>query len=249
MGIDLNEQRQLEILSHFKTSFCEEYSQFPIQKTDVPYKYYIRNGFFEAVDGEILYCMIRHFKPKCIIEIGGGYSTYLSAQAILRNKEKDNHECDLIAIEPYPNMVLIKGFPGLSQLLSKRVQDVPVSDFEQLNENDILFIDSSHMLKIGSDVQYVFLEILPRLKKGVCVCFHDIFLPAEYPKEWVLKRHYFWNEQYLLQAFLAFNKSFEVLWASSYMHLNHPKMLADAFASYNSTEQHWPGCLWIRRTK
>jgi len=193
--------------------------------------------------------MIRHFKPKKIFEIGSGNSTYLSAHAILKNKEEDNdYECELVAIEPYPNDILKAGFPGLSKLIPKKAQDIPLSEFKKLLENDILFIDSSHVLKIGSDVQYEYLEILPRLNKGVIIHVHDIFLPTEYPKEWVLKDYRFWTEQYLLQAFLAFNNSFEVLWAGSYMHLRYPDKLEEVFSSYKRDER-WPGSFWIRKIK
>ena len=211
VGIEINEKGQINLLSHFSSKFKDEYERFPRNKTSVPYQYYVNNGAFESVDGEILYCMIRHFKPRKIFEIGSGNSTYLAAQAVLRNKE-DGHECELIAFEPYPNDVLKAGFPGLSKLISTKIQDVPLSKFNELQENDILFIDSSHVLKIGNDVQYEYLEILPRLNKGVIVHVHDIFLPAEYPKEWILKDYRFWTEQYILQAFLVFNNAFEVLW-------------------------------------
>ncbi len=193
--------------------------------------------------------MIRHFKPRKIIEIGSGYSTYLLAQAILKNKkENDGYECELVAVEPYPNDILKAGFPGLFKLIPNKVQDIPLSIFEKFRDNDILFIDSSHVLKIGSDVQYEFLEILPRLKKGVIVHIHDIFLPAEYPKESVLKKYRFFTEQYLLQAFLAFNDSFELLFAASYMHLKHPDKLEASFYSYER-EARWPGSFWMRKTK
>ena len=192
---------------------------------------------------------LRHFKPKKLFEIGSGSSTYLSAQAILKNKEEDDaYECELVALEPYPNDVLKVGFPGLSKLIPQEIQHISLTEFKKLKTNDILFIDSSHVLRIGSDVQYEYLEILPRLNKGVIVHVHDIFLPAEYPIGWVLKDYRFWTEQYLLQAFLAFNKSFEVLWAGSYMHLRHPDKLEAAFSSYKR-EQRWPGSFWIRKIK
>jgi hypothetical protein len=114
-----------------------------------------------------------------------------------------------------------------------------------LGENDILFIDSTHVLRIGSDVQYEFLEVLPRLRPGVYVHIHDIFMPAEYPEAWVRREHRFWTEQYLLQAFLCYNGAFEVIWAGSYMHLKHPDELAAAFASYGPGRH--PGSFWIRR--
>ncbi len=251
VGIDINEEAQINLLSYFSSQFKEEYESFPRTKTSIPYQYYLLNDSFGPVDGEILYCMIRHFKPKRIIEIGSGNSTYLSAQAILKNKEEDNnYECELIAIDPYPNDILKAGFPGLSKLISKKVQDIPLSEFKKLTENDILFIDSTHVLTIGSDVQYEYLEILPRLNKGVIVHIHDIFLPAEYPKEWVLKEYRFWTEQYLLQAFLTFNDRFEVLWAGSYMHLKHPDKLKAAFSSYTyKRAKDWPVSFWIRRIK
>jgi hypothetical protein len=114
-----------------------------------------------------------------------------------------------------------------------------------LGADDILFIDSSHVLRIGSDVQYLFLEVLPRLAPGVLVHIHDIFMPAEYPREWVLTHGYFWTEQYLLQAFLTFNTSWEVIWAGSFMQLNHRESLACAFPQ--AVLDAMPGSFWIRR--
>jgi predicted O-methyltransferase YrrM len=197
------------------------------------------------VDGEILYCFIRHFKPKRIIEIGSGYSTRLSLLAARRNAEDGHARAGVIACEPYPEEVLSRGLDGLT-LRQTFVQDVPLTEFDSLQANDILFIDSSHVLKIGSDVQYEYLEILPRLRPGVIVHVHDIFLPAEYPRTWVMDQFRFWTEQYLLQAFLAFNETFEVLWAGSYMHLTHPERLERAFRSYQRTTR-WPGSFWMRR--
>lgn len=249
VGIGMNEKSQIDLLSLFSSKFKKEYENFPRNETSILYQYYVDNRGFESVDGEILYCMIRHFKPKRFIEIGSGNSTYLSAQAILKNKEEDNaYECELVAIDPYPNDILKAGFPGLSKLVSKKVQDIPLSEFRKLRENDILFIDSSHVLKIGSDVQFEYLEILPRLHTGVVVHLHDIFLPAEYPKEWVLEKYIFWTEQYLLQAFLTFNDSFKILWAGSYMHLKHPDKLEASFSSYKRGERR-PGSFWIRKIK
>ena len=114
-----------------------------------------------------------------------------------------------------------------------------------MKENDLLFIDSSHVLKIGSDVQYEYLELLPRLNSGVIIHCHDIFIPSEYPKNWVRKEHRFWNEQYLLQAFLSFNDKFEILWAGSYMHLKNPDILKNNLSTYNNFS--WPISIYLRR--
>ena len=127
------------------------------------------------------------------------------------------------------------------------MEEVPLHEFGALRENDILFIDSSHVLKTGSDVQFLFLEILPRINKGVIVHLHDIFLAVEYPQDWVINKKYFWTEQYLLQAFLSFNESFEVIWAGHYMHLDYSAQLKNAFSSYDSI--HGPGSFWIRKIK
>ncbi len=249
VGIDMSEQAQIVLLSQFQENYRSEYDQFPVSRTSRPYEYFVNNGGFESVDGEILYCTIRHFKPKRIIEIGSGNSTYLSALAIQRNKEENpEYSCELIAIEPYPNKVLRAGFPNLSRLIKEPVQNIPLSIFEELGENDILFIDSSHVLKAGSDVQYEYNEILPRLNKGVLIHVHDIFLPFEYPKKWICQYHLFWTEQYLLQAFLTYNSAFKVVWAGYYMHRSYPELLEKAFKTYDRKKIE-PGSFWMRRTR
>ena len=154
----------------------------------------------------------------------------------------------MLAIEPYPNPTLKAGFPGLTRLIDQKVQRVDLCEFDKLCNNDILFIDSSHVAKTGSDVEYEYLEILPRLRKWAIVHIHDIYMPAEYLREELFTRHRFWNEQYILHAFLSFNDSFEVLWAGSYMHLNHSAALERAFSSYSRDKQ-WPTSFWIRKTK
>jgi predicted O-methyltransferase YrrM len=245
VGVHLDAQQQQQLLDEF-ARWKSEYDLLPTEPTPVPHQYYVENGAFQRVDGEVLYCMVRHLAPRKMIEIGSGSSSYLTAQAILKNGEK--HPCEFTCIEPYPNDVLRRGFPGLTRLVESPVQDVPLSTFEALEENDILFIDSSHVAKAGSDVQYEYLEIIPRLKKGVVIHVHDIFLPWEYPKRWLLEEQRFWNEQYLLQAFLAFNDSFEVLWAGNFMHVHHSHALEKAFSSYRS-DGPAPGSFWIRRVR
>jgi methyltransferase family protein len=248
-GIKFNDDRMIELLTRFVSCYRSEYQFLPANKTDIPYQYYLNNGAFVSVDGEILYCIIREFKPRRLIEIGSGNTTYLSAQAIRANRGDDSsYQCHLTAIEPYPNAILKKGFSELSELIEKPVQAIPLSFFDALSEGDILFIDSSHTAKIGSDVLYEYLEILPRLNKGVLVHFHDIFLPAEYPKEWIFKERHFWNEQYILQAFMIYNDTFEIIWPGSYMHHKYPGKLEEAFPSYDRRKT-MPGSFWIRKTQ
>ena len=246
-GIDMNMESQIKLLELISGSFRPEYDSFPVGKTDTPYRYYLNNKTFESVDAEMLYSMIRNLKPGRIIEVGSGYSTYLSAQALLKNKQTTDQETEFTVIDPHPNEVVMLGFPGLSRVLRAKVQDVDLSLFSALGENDILIIDSTHVLTIGNDVRYLYLDVLPNLNKGVIVHIHDIFLPQEYPQDWVLRNYWFWNEQYLLAAFLAFNYAFEVLWAGHLMHLRHPEILEKAFGSYDRKAAIGPGSFWIRR--
>lgn len=192
--------------------------------------------------------MIRKQKPKRIYEIGSGFTTYLSAQAAEANRKLDGHTSELIAIEPYPNPVLKKGFPGLTKLMDTKLQDIPLDFFNVLEEGDILFIDSSHILNIGSDVAYEFLELLPRLNKGVIVHIHDIYLPYEYPKSMIFDEKKFYNEQYILQAFLINNNLFEVLFAGYFMHVNHSSALEKSIPAYKANSHQKPVSFWIKKS-
>ena len=245
IGVDLNERSQLAFLDEVCSRFRPEYGAFPNDPTDVPFQYYFNQGAFGPVDAEVLYCMIRHWRPRCIVEVGSGFSTYLAATAVVKNG-MEGHPAELITIDPHPNEVLRHGFSGLGQLRRQPVQNVELDLFTGLTENDILFIDSSHVVRIDSEVRFLLLEVVPRLKPGVLVHFHDIFLPNDYPRWWVVSEHRFWNEQYVLQAFLAFNRAFETVWAGSYMHMHHSDRLKMAFSSYDPTWV-WPGSYWIRR--
>ncbi len=245
-GIRMNTEFQLQLLQRLSSQCRRDWEALPRNGTSGADRFFLGNGYFDSVDAEILYGIIRLYKPRRVWEIGSGFSTLLAAQAIQRNKEEDpSCVCDHVAIDPFPPQFLVESKTGLS-VLPKRVQDVPLSAFSQLQANDVLFIDSSHVLKIGSDVRYEYLDILPRLQPGVLIHLHDIFFPAEYPREWVLGQHRFWNEQYLLQAFLAFNSEFTVLWAGSYMHMNHRDLLSEAIPSYKQHQDH-PKSFWIRR--
>jgi hypothetical protein len=191
--------------------------------------------------------MIRHFKPRTIVEVGAGNSTYVSARACLMN-QKDGNISDLVAIEPYPNDILKRGFPGLSTLITKKVEEVPLSFFSRLAENDILFIDSSHVARIGNDVPFLYLEVLPRLSKRVLVHIHDIFFPCEYPKDWVLRDRRFYSEQYILQAFLCFNRTYEVLFSNYYMNLRFPDKMESVFRTPREfREYHFPSSFWMKK--
>jgi predicted O-methyltransferase YrrM len=244
-GINLNEEKQKSLIADFVKGFKNEYDSLVEKRFNEYGNFNVENSEFKSVDAEILYCMIRQYRPKNIIEIGSGYSTVIMAKAIEKNIEEYHERCSLTSIDPYPKD-FIKNMPSFFKLIRDNVQNVDTDKFNILKNDDILFIDSSHVLKTGSDVQYEYLRLLPKINNGVIIHAHDIFFPAEYPKDWILKNKLFFNEQYILHAFLLFNEEFEILWAGSHMHLKFPKLLENSFKSY-SKEKSWPGSFWIRR--
>ena len=181
---------------------CRE-NQFPI---DV-------SSSFAVGDAESWYNIIRHYKPAHIIEIGGGISTQVANKALRQNK-KENYNASHLCIEPYPKKWLLQEDVDIIQ---EKLEDLDLSIFERLGANDILFIDSSHIIRPGGDVLVEYLEILPILEKGVIVHSHDIFYPSHYPKEWREKWISFWNEQYLLEAFLSCNPIYRVILPVNYV--------------------------------
>lgn len=192
------------------------------------------NGYFNGFDAAVYYALIRHLKPQHIIEVGGGYSTQLANKALAAN----GSGC-LTCIEPYPER--LNGTGPQVELIQKRVEEIEVDFFSRLTANDILFIDSSHTVKFGSDVCYEFLEILPRLASGVWVHVHDIFFPHDYPAEWLLKRRLALNEQYLLEAFLSFNEQFEITLANYWLCLDYSDEAARLWPNMSASS------LWMRR--
>ena len=239
VGIDMNDSIQLDLLRNHFPRFRPEYDQFPSKPTGEPGRFYSNNGLFDGTDALVAYCMIRHFQPRFIVEVGSGFSSLIAAEAIAKNKNSA-----LICIEPFPPDFLRKGFPGLHSLIEKKVEDIDLEFFSQLHSGDILFIDSSHTVRIGGDVNYLFLEVLPRLKPGVIVHVHDIFLPFEYRRDWVMDEFRFWSEQYLLQSFLTFNSEFEVLMANAYLGQRYMDELKATFAN----SPWWGGgSFWMRR--
>lgn len=198
------------------------------------------NPYFNGLDAAVYYSLIRHLQPQRIIEIGGGYSTRIANSALTRNRQGQ-----LICIEPYPEDRLV-GADLNVEIIRKRVEDIDVDFFSCLEANDILFIDSSHTVKFGSDVCYEFLEILPRLNPGVWVHVHDIFFPHDYPAEWLLDRRLALNEQYLLEAFLSFNTAFSVRLANYWLCLEYLDRAARLWPKVVSTN-HRPASFWMKR--
>lgn len=216
---------------------------------DAQHEYYIDNQGFGHNDGSVLYCMLRINKPRRMIEVGMGYSTMLSSMALKQNAEKDGKPCRMTSVEPYPThdfqQAVVRGLGKQLKVVVEMVQDVKVDVFLELEAGDVLFIDCSHVLAFGSDALFLFTKVVPRLKKGVIVHVHDIFLPYEYPMEWIAQEHRFWNENYFMQAFLTGNKDFKVLFPVAYMGRHHrgayQKIIPD------DREVTLGGSLWMQR--
>lgn len=242
LGIDWNVDEQLELLRKFH--FNDELLRFPLdRRTDQ--EFYYRNGFFESGDAEYLYNMIRLFKPKRLFEIGSGRSTLLAASALQANRGEDpGYSCEHVCIEPYE-------VDWLEQLgvkvIRKPVELMNSSLFTQMEANDILFIDSSHMIRPQGDVLFEYFEILPVLKPGVLIHIHDIFSPKDYLAEWI-QSVCFWNEQYLLEAFLSYNSEFKVIGALNFLKHHYPNELTAACPVLREQfESREPGSFWLRR--
>ena len=252
-GVAMDDRGALELLETVFSRYTDEFrAAVPLERPAGagPDAFHLINGTFMAVDAHVYYAFIRHGKPRRIVEIGGGNSSVLAGMACERNRAEDGRAPRLTVVEPYPGEALRNGFPGLSELVAGKVQDAPTSLFASLAAGDILFIDSSHVLRSGGDVQHEYLEILPRLAPGVLVHVHDISLPKPYPRVY-FEQGLYWNEQYLLQAFLAFNSRFEVVWPGNYMILNYPDRVCAAFPEYHAMRREYPqsepSSFWMRR--
>lgn len=261
-AVKFNLSEQIHRLRTELLPFAAE-CKFPEVPTNDAHEFHFNNGFFERIDAEVAYSFIRQRKPRRVIEIGSGNTTLVLAAALRRNKEEGNPG-ELMSIEPNPPPFLKDGLVGLTELIDKPVQHVPLELFRTLRSNDILFIDSSHVVSMDSDVLYECLRILPELSRGVLVHFHDVFTPLDYPEKFVMTNLCFWGEQYLLEAFLSFNSAFKVVWAGSAMQAFRPDVLRDAFPAWegsfarmpeelrvfvptNNEWNVWPCSFWIER--
>lgn len=241
-GLNMNDEGVLEFLHSViepeLQSFRSRYPVNPVQGA-----FGLINGSYMAVDAHVYYACLRHFKPRRVIEIGIGNSTLLAASVCKENGAQ------LIAIDPQPQSYFREGVPGVSQLIDKQVQEVDFNLFMSLQENDILFIDSSHLMASGSDVQILFCDVLPRLNRGVLVHIHDISLPKMYPKVYS-DQHLYYNEQFILQTFLAFNNRYEVIWPGNYIMTKYPEKLMSIIPEIKLMREKYPSSepssFWIK---
>lgn len=239
-GIDWNVAEQLEFLGTF--TYANELADVPADPTE-DLQFYLNNSTFGPGDAEYWYQILRALKPRTIIEIGSGNSTLMAVRAVQKNREEDrSYTCKHICIEPFEMPWLERS--GVT-VLREKVEEVGLSLFSQLNANDILFIDSSHVIRPQGDVLFEFLELLPTLNNGVIVHIHDIFTPRNYPKEWLADEVRLWNEQYLLEAFLTHNHSWKILGALNLLHHNHYEELKSACPYLTPARE--PGSFYIQK--
>lgn len=262
-GCNFRMREQVDLARYFAGEYIPELEWNSESTAD---SYHYNNGYFESCDAEVAYCMVRDWKPRRIIEIGSGYSTRVMAEALRENLLRDGVAGELITVDPNPERLPQNDLGDVVTVVRERVQHLDLGLFEILGADDILFIDSSHVVSVGSDVVREYLQILPRLKPGVLVHVHDIFLPSDYPRNAVLENLWFWSEQYLLQAFLTFNPEFEVLWSAGAMQLSHANTLQQSFPNWTNSyanmtsakrrfiptadgKRVWPSSFWMRRVR
>ena len=239
-GIALNTQGQLALFDAFVPYYAE--MPFGGEKKE-GLRYYFENSFYSYSDAIFLYCMIRHYKPRRIIEVGCGFSSGV----MLDTSEKFfSGSIDFTFIDPNPaplEAMLKPADHAKVRVVKDIVQAVPLETYDALESGDILFIDSSHVSKTGSDLNHLMFKVLPRLASGVLVHFHDVYYPLEYPRE-IVYQGIAWNEAYLLRAFLMFNSAFEIAFFNTYMETLHRDRI---YGAMPLCERNPGGSIWLRR--
>jgi hypothetical protein len=240
LGIDLNESGQLALPEKLAGYYSE--MPFPARQT-AGLRYYFENDWYSYSDAIFLYCMIRHLQPQRIIEIGSGFS---SAVMLDTNERFFNNRIACTFIEPEPSRLL-----GLCKsqdhqrvtIIRDRVQDVDLATLAALSRGDILFVDSTHVSKTGSDVNHLVFHVLPRLAEGVHIHLHDIAYPFEYPLNWIQQGRA-WNEAYVLRAFLAYNARFKIVMFNTFLDHFHREWFERAMPLCRKNPG---GSIWIEK--
>jgi Methyltransferase domain len=241
-AIDFLLARQVELLTELGSKYRAEIGAIAVCEYD------FCNRYFPGFDACSYYALIRHLRPRQIIEVGSGYSTQIASLALKQNRGVGALG-ELVCVEPFPEKRLVDSGAAFT-IIQKRVQDLDLESFASLRENDILFIDSSHVACVGSDVCAEILDILPCLKPGVWVHVHDVFFPEDYPEDWVIGQRIAFNEQYMLEAFLSFNTAFSVRLANHWLWLDHRdevKALCPETAIAMAPNAMSPASFWMRR--
>jgi len=243
-AIDFNLPGQVQLLQRLGRQYRGELEE--LARHPEPEGFNFQNDYFGGLDAAMCYALLRDLKPKQVIEIGSGNSTRIADKALKRNGAEGNAG-KLACIEPFPERRLTEAKLDI-ELVARPVESLELGQFQKLQSGDVLFIDSSHAVKFGGDVCREYLEILPALAPGVWVHVHDIFFPHDYPAEWLMEKRIAFNEQYLLEAFLAYNKAFSVQAANHWLALDHPDVVEQLWPRLrNQSGYHGHASLWMRK--
>jgi hypothetical protein len=248
-GIVFSPETQVAYLRTLGRQYGRECA-WPAASTGEPRVFFTENGSFSYGCAAATHCIVRERKPRRIIEIGSGNSSLVISAALERNAKEGASAAEYTVVDPYPSP-LLQGMQHHSpEVVAKRAEVLEPQFFARLERNDVLFIDSGHTVRIGGDVNFLILDVLPHLKSGVVVHFHDIGLPYEYPRAYATNPSFrmLWTEAYLLQAFLAFNNSYDVLLALAYLMVDRAPDFRAAFPTYDP-DRHASvsGSFWIAR--
>jgi len=242
-GVDWDLAAQLEVVRRI-APYAKELADVPQDMPPGPPRYHWRNNFWSGLDAMAQYGLLREAKPSRVVEIGCGWSSLLMAAALARN-EPEGAATTVDQIEPYPRKELLSALPSHWTLHEAILQRAPLEPFEALGEGDVCFYDGSHVARAGSDVVWFFAEVIPRLAPGVIVHLHDIFWPSDYPDPWIFERGQTWNEQYVLQAFLMYNREFEPLLSNTAVLSAYPAEMEELLGSLPTVLN--GGSFWMRR--
>jgi predicted O-methyltransferase YrrM len=241
--INFNTSVQTELLYSFRPF----YDEMPFKENEKgSNRFSFDNIFFTYADALSMYNMLRHYQPKRLIEIGSGFS---SALVLDTSEQFLNNSVEITFIEPNPERLYanLKGNEKVN-IIEKKIQEVDTILFQSLEAGDFLLIDTSHVSKSGSDVNHIYFDILPYLKKGVIIHIHDIFFPFEYPEKWVVEEKRSWNEVFLLRAFLAFNEKFKMLFFNDYILKKETQFVAENMPLFLKRNDTVCGGMWIEKT-
>lgn len=241
---DLDKQlRRLERISAYAVELCDVPFDPPI---DGPSSYYWNNDFWRGIDAFVHYTLIRHLRPERVVEIGCGWSSLLLKRATLATERENGKRATVHQIEPYPRSEIISSLPAHWTLEQEMLQRASLDSIENLRAGDVLFYDGSHVARAGSDVNWFFFEVLPRVAPGVVIHIHDIFWPDDYPEVWIFERGQTWNEQYVLQAFLMYNAEFAPIITNAALTKLHRAKLEKMFTRLGDNLGN--GCsVWLER--
>ena len=239
-GIDLDLAAQVALLASLSSR--NELTELDLRNRGNPTGFVFGNGAYESGDAEIWYSMLRTLKPRRVLEVGSGHSSLLAHAALERNRVETGADICHTLIEPFENPWLES--LGNASVVRERAEDVSLDVFRELASGDVLFIDSSHMIRPQGDVLRLYLEVLPQLQAGVIVHIHDIFTPRDYLATWLTESVHFWNEQYLLEALLSNSSRYEILLALNFLKHNAYPHLSE-MCPYMTPERE-PGSLYLR---